>query len=155
MTREEIRATVGDFARAARLALAAGFDVVEIHGAHGYLLHSFCSPLSNLRNDEYGGSLENRMRLPLEVARAVRDAWPADKPVFYRVSATDWVEEGWDLVQTIELCRRLKGGRRRPDRRLERRQHPRPEDRARTRATRCRSPRRCAATPPSPRSRSG
>ena len=108
MTRDEIRATVGDFERGARHALAAGFDVVEIHGAHGYLLHSFCSPLSNLRTDEYGGTLENRIRLPLEVARAVRAAWPADKPVFYRVSASDWFEGGWDLAQTIELARRLK-----------------------------------------------
>jgi 2,4-dienoyl-CoA reductase-like NADH-dependent reductase (Old Yellow Enzyme family) len=108
MTPGEIRATVADFERAARLALAAGFEVVEIHGAHGYLLHSFCSPLSNLRRDEYGGSLENRMRLPLAIARAVRAAWPADKPVFYRVSATDWYEGGWDLAQSIELCKRLK-----------------------------------------------
>ena len=107
MTIEEIRATVADFARSARLALAAGFEVVEIHGAHGYLLHSFCSPLSNLRGDDYGGSLDNRIRLPLEIARAVRAAWPDDKPVFYRVSATDWHEGGWDLAQTIELCRRL------------------------------------------------
>jgi 2,4-dienoyl-CoA reductase-like NADH-dependent reductase (Old Yellow Enzyme family) len=108
MTIEEIRATVGDFERAARLSLQAGFDVVEIHGAHGYLLHSFCSPLSNVRTDAYGGSLDNRIRLPLEVARAVRAAWPQDKPVLYRVSATDWFEGGWDLAQTIELCRRLK-----------------------------------------------
>jgi 2,4-dienoyl-CoA reductase-like NADH-dependent reductase (Old Yellow Enzyme family) len=108
LTLAEVRATVGDFERAARLSLDAGFDVVEIHGAHGYLLHSFCSPLSNLRTDEYGGTLENRMRLPLEVARAVRAAWPDDKPVFYRVSATDWYEGGWDLAQTMALCRELK-----------------------------------------------
>jgi 2,4-dienoyl-CoA reductase-like NADH-dependent reductase (Old Yellow Enzyme family) len=108
MTAEEVGATVRDFVRAAQHALAAGFDVVEIHGAHGYLLHSFCSPLSNQRTDQYGGSLENRIRLPLEVARAVRAAWPADKPVFYRVSATDWYEGGWDLAQTVELCKRLK-----------------------------------------------
>jgi 2,4-dienoyl-CoA reductase-like NADH-dependent reductase (Old Yellow Enzyme family) len=108
MTLAEIRATVGDFERAARLSLDSGFDVVEIHGAHGYLLHSFCSPLSNLRTDEYGGTLENRMRLPLAVARAVRAAWPDDKPVFYRVSATDWHEGGWDLAQTMALCRELK-----------------------------------------------
>src|SRR6185436_16650442 len=100
--------TVDDFARSARLALDAAFDVVEIHGAHGYLLHNFCSPLSNLRDDEYGGSPEKRMRLPLEIARAVRAAWPDDKPVFYRISATDWFEGGWDLAQAIELSRRLK-----------------------------------------------
>ncbi len=109
MTQEEIRATVDDFRRAAQHALQAGFDVVEVHGAHGYLLHSFCSPLSNRRPDEYGGSFDNRVRLPLEVARAVREAWPQDKPVFYRISASDWTEGGWDLEQSIELARRLKG----------------------------------------------
>jgi 2,4-dienoyl-CoA reductase-like NADH-dependent reductase (Old Yellow Enzyme family) len=108
MTRDEIRAAVKDFADAARHALAAGFEVVEVHGAHGYLLHNFCSPLSNRRTDEYGGSLDNRIRFPLEVARAVREAWPAEKPVFYRVSATDWADGGWDLAQSIELARRLK-----------------------------------------------
>lgn len=108
MSRDEITATVERFRHAAARALAAGFDVVEVHGAHGYLLHEFCSPLSNLRDDEYGGSLDNRMRFPLAVARAVRDAWPMDKPVFYRVSATDWVDGGWDLAQTLELARRLK-----------------------------------------------
>jgi 2,4-dienoyl-CoA reductase-like NADH-dependent reductase (Old Yellow Enzyme family) len=108
MTRDEIAATVEDFRRAAGHALQAGFDVVEIHGAHGYLLHSFCSPLSNRRADEYGGTLENRMRLPLEVSRAVRDAWPQDKPLFYRISASDWAEAGWDLAQSIALARRLK-----------------------------------------------
>jgi 2,4-dienoyl-CoA reductase-like NADH-dependent reductase (Old Yellow Enzyme family) len=108
MTRDEIRATVDDFARAARHAAAAGFDAVEIHGAHGYLLHSFVSPLSNARDDEYGGSLDNRMRLPLEVARAVRAAWPHALPVLYRLSATDWADGGWDLEQSIELAKRLK-----------------------------------------------
>jgi len=108
MTIEEIRRTVEQFREAAKLALAAGFDVVEVHGAHGYLIHSFASPLSNVRTDEYGGSLDNRIRLALEVARAVRDAWPADKPVFYRISATDWAPGGWDLEQSIVLCRRLK-----------------------------------------------
>ena len=108
MTANEIEATVDDFRKAARLALQAGFDVVEVHGAHGYLLHSFCSPLSNRRTDAWGGSLENRIRLPLAVAKAVRELWPADKPVFYRVSATDWADGGWDLAQTIELCKKLK-----------------------------------------------
>jgi 2,4-dienoyl-CoA reductase-like NADH-dependent reductase (Old Yellow Enzyme family) len=108
MTRDEIRATVEDFARAARHALAAGFGAVEIHGAHGYLLHSFVSPLSNRREDEYGGTLDNRMRFPLEVARAVRAAWPAELPLLYRISATDWTEGGWDLAQSIELAKRLK-----------------------------------------------
>jgi 2,4-dienoyl-CoA reductase-like NADH-dependent reductase (Old Yellow Enzyme family) len=108
MTGAEIEATVEDFAKGARFALQAGFDVVEVHGAHGYLLHSFCSPLSNQRTDAWGGSLENRIRFPLAVAKAVRALWPADKPVFYRVSATDWAEGGWDLAQTIELCKALK-----------------------------------------------
>ena len=108
MTQDDIKRTVGDFARAARYSADAGFDVVEIHGAHGYLLHTFVSPLSNHRTDAYGGSLENRMRLPLEVSRAVRAAWPKDKPVLYRISATDWAEGGWDLAQSIELCARLK-----------------------------------------------
>jgi 2,4-dienoyl-CoA reductase-like NADH-dependent reductase (Old Yellow Enzyme family) len=108
MTLEEIRRTVDDFRAAARFSLEAGFDAVEVHGAHGYLLHNFCSPLSNRRTDEYGGSFDNRVRLPLAVARAVREAWPQDKPVLYRISATDWFEGGWDLQQSIELCRRLK-----------------------------------------------
>jgi 2,4-dienoyl-CoA reductase-like NADH-dependent reductase (Old Yellow Enzyme family) len=108
MSRDEIRSTVDAFARAAGHALAAGFDVVEVHGAHGYLLHEFVSPVSNRRTDEYGGAYENRVRFALEVARAVREAWPADKPVLYRLSATDWVEGGWDLAQSVELARRLK-----------------------------------------------
>ena len=108
MTVKEIEAAVEDFRKSAKLALEAGFDVVEVHGAHGYLLHSFCSPLSNQRSDEWGGSLDNRMRLPLAVARAVREAWPADKPVFYRLSGSDWADGGWDIAQSIELCKRLK-----------------------------------------------
>lgn len=108
MTVAEIEKTVGDFRRAAGLALEAGFDCVEVHGAHGYLLHEFCSPLSNRRTDEYGGSLANRMRFPLAVARAVRDAWPQDKPVLYRISATDWASGGWDVEQSVELCKRLE-----------------------------------------------
>ncbi|HUL97782.1 MAG TPA: NADH:flavin oxidoreductase/NADH oxidase [Usitatibacter sp.] len=108
MTLEEIRRTVAQFRDAARHALDAGFDVVEVHGAHGYLIHSFASPLSNARTDEYGGPLENRMRLGLEVAQAVREAWPADKPVFYRISASDWAPGGWDVEQSVALCRRLK-----------------------------------------------
>jgi anthraniloyl-CoA monooxygenase len=96
------------FADAARRALAAGFDVVEVHAAHGYLLHEFLSPLANTRSDAYGGSLENRMRLPLEVVRAVREAWPEGRPLFVRISATDWAEGGWDLPQSVELARCLR-----------------------------------------------
>jgi len=85
-----------------------GIDAIELHGAHGYLMHQFLSPISNRRTDEYGGSLENRMRFPLEIFDAVRDAFPHDKPVGIRVSSTDWVEGGWDLPQTLEFVRELK-----------------------------------------------
>ena len=104
----EIDEIVAAFRRAAERALAAGFEVIEIHGAHGYLLHEFLSPLSNIRTDEFGGSLENRMRLASRVTQAVREVWPARNPLFFRVSATDWQEGGWDLEQSIELARRLK-----------------------------------------------
>ena len=108
MTVDEIKRTVEDFRKAAGHALAAGFDVVEIHGAHGYLLHSFVSALSNQRKDDYGGSFDNRIRFALEVSRAVRDAWPRDKPVFYRISASDWAQGGWEIEQSVMLCKRLK-----------------------------------------------
>ena len=102
---DRIRQAFADAAvRAARLDLAA----VQLHGAHGYLLHQFLSPLSNRRTDEYGGSLENRMRFPLEVFDAVRAAFPADRPVTMRISATDWVEGGWDVEQSIEFARALE-----------------------------------------------
>jgi len=103
----EIASLVDRFADAARFARLGGFEAVEIHMAHGYLLHQFLSPLTNKRTDVYGGSLENRMRFPLEVAKAVRDGWPAHLPVFARISCTDWVEGGWDLPQTMEFVRRL------------------------------------------------
>jgi len=96
------------FVDAAERAHRIGVDTVEVHAAHGYLLHQFLSPLSNLRDDEYGGSLENRMRFPLEVVDAVRAAWPDDKPLLVRVSATDWVEGGWDAASTVVLARELK-----------------------------------------------
>jgi 2,4-dienoyl-CoA reductase-like NADH-dependent reductase (Old Yellow Enzyme family) len=108
LTVEDIRSLVERFSDATRFARMGGFEVVEIHMAHGYLAHQFLSPLSNHRNDDYGGSLENRMRFPLEVASAVRGAWPSHLPVFARISATDWVEEGWDLGQAVEFARRLK-----------------------------------------------
>jgi len=96
------------FAEAAKRAARLGIDALEVHCAHGYLLHQFLSPIANRRTDDYGGSLENRMRFPLEVFAAVRAAFPADKPVGLRVSATDWVEGGWDLPQTIAFARELK-----------------------------------------------
>jgi 2,4-dienoyl-CoA reductase-like NADH-dependent reductase (Old Yellow Enzyme family) len=113
LTTEGVREVVVAFARAAERALEAGFELIELHAAHGYLLHQFLSPASNQRNDEYGGSLENRMRLPLEVARAVRAVWPERLPLFVRVSATDWLDQdptrpSWTLDQTVELARRLK-----------------------------------------------
>jgi 2,4-dienoyl-CoA reductase-like NADH-dependent reductase (Old Yellow Enzyme family) len=96
------------FASAAKRAERLGLDALELHCAHGYLLHQFLSPLSNQRTDQYGGSLQNRMRFPLEVFDAVRAAFPAAKPVGVRVSSTDWVEGGWDIAQTIELAKELK-----------------------------------------------
>jgi 2,4-dienoyl-CoA reductase-like NADH-dependent reductase (Old Yellow Enzyme family) len=96
------------FVEAARRADRLGIDAIELHGAHGYLMHQFLSPISNKRTDKYGGSLENRMRYPLEVFDAVRAVFPSRKPVGIKVSATDWVEGGWDLAQTIEFAKQLK-----------------------------------------------
>jgi 2,4-dienoyl-CoA reductase-like NADH-dependent reductase (Old Yellow Enzyme family) len=104
----EIRGIVEAFAAAARRALTAGFQLVEIHSAHGYLSHEFLSPLSNRRQDQYGGPLENRMRFALEVTQAVRAVWPQNLPLFVRISATDWVPGGWDIADSVELARRLK-----------------------------------------------
>ncbi|MGA2355525.1 MAG: NADH:flavin oxidoreductase/NADH oxidase [Terriglobales bacterium] len=119
LTREGIVSIKAAFVAAAARALAAGFDVIEVHAAHGYLLHEFLSPLSNQRTDEYGGSFENRVRLLLEVTRALREAWPADRPIFVRISATDWlesfdakenddVETGWTISQSVALSSRLR-----------------------------------------------
>ena len=108
MNLADIEACVADFRLAADRSRQAGFETIEVHAAHGYLLHEFLSPLSNTRTDDYGGSLSNRMRFPLEACRAVRDAWPADKPVLVRISASDWKEGGWDLEQSIAFCRELK-----------------------------------------------
>ena len=113
LTTEKIQEITDQFADAARRALAAGFEVVEVHGAHGYLLHQFLSPYSNKRTDEYGGSFENRIRFPLEVVDAVRAVWPADLPVVFRVSATDWLEEngageGWTADETVRLAKELQ-----------------------------------------------
>ncbi len=96
------------FAETVKRALRLGVHGIEIHGAHGYLIHQFLSPISNRRTDQYGGSLENRMRFPLELFNAVRAAIPASLSVGMKVSATDWVEGGWDLVQTIEFAKQLK-----------------------------------------------
>jgi 2,4-dienoyl-CoA reductase-like NADH-dependent reductase (Old Yellow Enzyme family) len=104
----EIPGVVASFADAARRAMTAGFDLVEIHAAHGYLLHQFLSPLSNERTDAYGGSFENRVRLLCEVARAVRGAIPSGTPLFVRISATDYAPGGWSLDESVELSRALK-----------------------------------------------
>ena len=104
----ELDELVAAFVAAAQRALEAGFQCIELHLAHGYLLHEFLSPLANQRDDDYGGSLENRMRLPMRVASAVRELWPANLPLLVRISATDWVDGGWDLDQSMELCRCLK-----------------------------------------------
>jgi len=108
LSKAEIASLIDAFGAAARRALAAGFQVVEIHGAHGYLIHEFLSPLSNRRTDEYGGSLENRMRFACEVTECVRAAWPAELPLFLRISATDWAPGGWDIEDSVALARRVK-----------------------------------------------
>lgn len=104
-----INAILTAFEDAAKRALAAGFELIEIHAAHGYLLHEFLSPLSNRRSDPYGGSLDNRMRLPLRVAERLRNLLPAEVPLFVRISATDWVDGGWDIEQSVAFAARLKG----------------------------------------------
>lgn len=108
MSVDEIARVIGDFRAAAVRALDAGFKMVELHMAHGYLMHAFLSPLSNKRTDEYGGDLDGRMRFPLQVTRAVREVWPDSLPLFARLSVSDWVEGGWDVESSVELARRLK-----------------------------------------------
>lgn len=104
----DVGGLVDAFRAAAVRADAAGFDIIELHAAHGYLLHSFLSPLSNQRTDQYGGSFENRIRLLLETAIATRTIWPESKPLLVRISCTDWVEGGWTIEESVELARRLK-----------------------------------------------
>ena len=104
-----IRAVVDGFAAAAVRAAEAGFRIAEIHAAHGYLLHEFLSPLANHRTDEYGGSFDNRVRLLLEVVEATRAVWPDELPLWVRISATDWAPGGWDIDESVELARRLRG----------------------------------------------
>lgn len=107
LTASEIEQLPAAFAAAAERALRVGFQLIELHAAHGYLLHEFLSPLSNQRTDDWGGSLERRMRLPLAVARALRDVIPPELPLFVRISASDWAPGGWDLAQSVELSRAL------------------------------------------------
>ena len=108
MTPRMLAAAVAAFAAATRRALKAGFRVIEIHAAHGYLLHEFLSPLSNQRTDKYGGSFENRIRFVKDVVTAVRAAWPLELPLFMRISSTDWVEGGWDIDQSVALAKELE-----------------------------------------------
>jgi 2,4-dienoyl-CoA reductase-like NADH-dependent reductase (Old Yellow Enzyme family) len=105
-----IAEVIGAFRTAARRAREAGFRVLELHAGHGYLFHQFFSPLSNQRNDRYGGTFENRVRLLMETIDAVRAEWPSELPLFVRLSMTDWVEGGWDVDEAIDLCRRIKTG---------------------------------------------
>jgi anthraniloyl-CoA monooxygenase len=109
MTRADMDSVRDAFVRATRMAEAAGFDMIELHFAHGYLLSSFISPLTNRRQDDYGGSLANRMRFPLEIFAAVRAAWPAGKPISTRISAVDWADGGTTIEDAIEIARMLHG----------------------------------------------
>jgi 2,4-dienoyl-CoA reductase-like NADH-dependent reductase (Old Yellow Enzyme family) len=108
LSKDEIQAVVAAFRTAAERALQAGFQIVEIHGAHGYLIHQFLSPLSNHRSDEYGGAFDNRIRFALQVIQSVRSVWPDHLPLFLRISATDWMEGGWTADESVELARRAK-----------------------------------------------
>lgn len=108
LTESEIKLLVNSFAEAAKRCVEVGFDLVEIHAAHGYLIHQFLSPISNTRNDQYGGSFENRTRFMLEIARAVRTAIPDSMPLFVRISASDWLEGGWNIEESIALSKLLK-----------------------------------------------
>ncbi len=108
LTRDEIKSIEEKFLLAAALSLKAGFQVIELHAAHGYLFHEFLSPLTNQRTDEYGGSFENRSRFVCDVARALRKFWPEELPLFTRISATDWVPGGWEIEESLLLARKLK-----------------------------------------------
>lgn len=108
MTKADIERIVNAFAESTKRVLRIGYDLVELHGGHGYLIHQFLSPLSNQRKDDYGGSLENRMRFPLQVFAAMRAAWPTDRPMGVRISATDWVDGGWNIEESVVFSRELK-----------------------------------------------
>ena len=108
LSKAEVRLLAESFGAAAKRALAAGFRVLEIHSAHGYLIHQFLSPLSNHRSDEYGGEFDNRIRFALEVVESVRAVWPDELPLFLRISSTDWMEGGWTADDSLELARRVK-----------------------------------------------
>eukprot|EP01121_Diplochlamys_sp_Union-15-3_P004282 TRINITY_DN1431_c0_g1_i2.p1 TRINITY_DN1431_c0_g1~~TRINITY_DN1431_c0_g1_i2.p1 ORF type:complete len:246 (+),score=48.62 TRINITY_DN1431_c0_g1_i2:517-1254(+) len=108
LDKEQIKGIIQDFVSATIRADKAGFDIIEIHGAHGYLMSSFLSPKCNFRRDEYGGSFENRIKFPLEVTKAVRDAWPSHKPLIVRISCSDWTSDGWSVDDSVKLAHKLK-----------------------------------------------
>lgn len=108
LTRHQITQVISDFKQAAVRAVAVGYDVIEIHAAHGYLIHEFLTPLANQRTDEYGGSFENRIRLLVEIVDAVNEVWPARQPMFVRISASDWAEGGWSVDDSVKLANVLK-----------------------------------------------
>lgn len=108
LSKEEIKQVIQDFKQAAIRAKEAGFQIIELHAAHGYLIHEFLSPLSNQRNDEYGGNFENRIRFLIEITEAVRQVWNEEHPLFVRISATDWVDGGWNIEESVELSKILK-----------------------------------------------
>lgn len=108
LTKADIQQCIADFKAAAKRAFKAGYEVLEIHGAHGYLIHQFLSPLSNDRTDEYGGSFENRIRFMLEILEAVQTEWPKEFPLFVRISATDWAEGGWNIDESVQLSKIVK-----------------------------------------------
>ncbi len=107
LTEEEIHSIIDQYRQAATRSLKAGFNVVEIHGAHGYLIHSFLSPITNHRKDQYGGSFENRTRFVTEVVKAIREVWPINRPLFLRTSSHDWIEGGWSTLENSELAKKL------------------------------------------------
>jgi 2,4-dienoyl-CoA reductase-like NADH-dependent reductase (Old Yellow Enzyme family) len=108
MNSSEMERVAEAFVQSAIRAKEAGFDVLELHLAHGYLLHEFLSPLSNMRTDQWGGNIEGRMRYPLEIVRRVRGVWPSELPLFVRISATDWVQGGWSVEDSVTLSKKLK-----------------------------------------------
>ena len=108
MSKQDIQTVIDQFKSAAERSIEAGFQIIELHMAHGYLIHEFLSPLSNLRKDEYGGSLENRCRLAIEITRNVRNVIPKEMPLLVRISSTDWAENGWDINQSVKLAEWLK-----------------------------------------------
>ncbi len=150
MTRADMDKTVADYVAAVKRAERAGFDMIELHAAHGYLIASFISPITNKRTDEYGGSLENRMRFPLEVFRAMRKVWPDDKPMSVRISATDWIDGGVTGDDAVADRADVRGCRLRPDRRLDRPDRSAILDRSTAACIRRRSPTRSATRPASP-----